>query len=134
VHLEQFPDLPEAWRDDALAAQWRVLRDLRGAINAALEEGRRDKVFGSSLQAELDLALDAPRRSLLAEAEWADLAIVSQCRVVEAAPGAAVSVAVRLAAGNKCARCWRVLPEVGLSAAHPTLCLRCEDAVETACA
>jgi isoleucyl-tRNA synthetase len=134
VHLEQFPDLPEAWRDDALAAQWRVLRDLRGAINAALEEGRRDKVFGSSLQAELDLALDAPRRSLLAEAEWADLAIVSQCRVVEAAPGAAVSVAVRLASGNKCARCWRVLPEVGLSAAHPTLCLRCEDAVETACA
>jgi isoleucyl-tRNA synthetase len=38
-------------------------------------------------------------------------------------------VKVAIAAGEKCARCWRVLPEVGQSAAHPTLCLRCEGAV-----
>ncbi len=37
---------------------------------------------------------------------------------------------VEVAPGTKCARCWRVLPEVGASARHPTLCLRCDDAVE----
>jgi len=42
-----------------------------------------------------------------------------------------IAAAVMPAPGNKCVRCWRVLPEVGTSAAHPTLCLRCEDAVES---
>jgi isoleucyl-tRNA synthetase len=36
-----------------------------------------------------------------------------------------------LAPGEKCARCWRVLDEVGSVTAHPTLCLRCADAVES---
>ena len=35
------------------------------------------------------------------------------------------------APGDKCARCWRVLPEVGRQAGHPTLCVRCADAVES---
>ena len=35
------------------------------------------------------------------------------------------------APGEKCARCWKVLPEVGSSAKHSTLCLRCDDAVES---
>jgi len=39
---------------------------------------------------------------------------------------------VSLAPGRKCDRCWRVLTEVGGQAAHPTLCLRCTDAVEAA--
>jgi isoleucyl-tRNA synthetase len=37
---------------------------------------------------------------------------------------------VRAAPGDKCARCWKILPEVGSVAAHPTLCLRCSDAVD----
>jgi isoleucyl-tRNA synthetase len=41
-----------------------------------------------------------------------------------------VAVAFRLASGHKCERCWRVLPEVGKDAAHPSLCVRCGDAVE----
>ena len=35
-----------------------------------------------------------------------------------------------VAPGDKCARCWRVLPEVGENAAHPALCRRCEAVVE----
>ena len=35
------------------------------------------------------------------------------------------------APGTKCVRCWRVLPEVGTVAAHPSLCLRCADAVDS---
>ena len=33
------------------------------------------------------------------------------------------------APGEKCARCWKVLPEVGTVAAHPGLCLRCAEVV-----
>ena len=42
-------------------------------------------------------------------------------------PGVAVVFAP--APGEKCARCWRVLPEVGSDSTHPALCLRCTDAV-----
>ena len=48
----------------------------------------------------------------------------------EAAPAEEPAAAFNPAPGAKCARCWRVLPEVGRSARHPTLCLRCDDAVE----
>ena len=40
-----------------------------------------------------------------------------------------VAVRVGPAEGEKCARCWKVLPEVGKGAAHDDLCGRCADAV-----
>jgi isoleucyl-tRNA synthetase len=43
---------------------------------------------------------------------------------------AGVAVTVGPAPGEKCQRCWRVLPEVGSVAAHPDLCQRCADAVD----
>jgi len=36
---------------------------------------------------------------------------------------------VSKADGSKCARCWKVLPEVGEWESLPDLCLRCVDAV-----
>jgi len=36
------------------------------------------------------------------------------------------------APGKKCARCWRVLPEVGSHKHHPDLCDRCDEAIEKA--
>ncbi len=40
-----------------------------------------------------------------------------------------VGVIVGPAAGAKCERCWRFLPEVGDDAAYPDVCGRCADAV-----
>ena len=40
-----------------------------------------------------------------------------------------VGVVVGLANGEKCERCWRVLPDVGSHADHPDICGRCADAV-----
>ncbi|MEJ1970474.1 MAG: class I tRNA ligase family protein [Rhizomicrobium sp.] len=34
------------------------------------------------------------------------------------------------AEGDKCARCWMILPEVGSNPAHPDLCNRCSEAVD----
>jgi isoleucyl-tRNA synthetase len=42
-------------------------------------------------------------------------------------PGVAVVPA--LAVGEKCARCWQVLPDVGAQAGHPELCGRCVEVV-----
>jgi len=42
---------------------------------------------------------------------------------------AGVGVVPALASGEKCARCWQVLEEVGKSPKHPLICRRCEGAV-----
>src|SRR3954462_5086325 len=51
VHLELFPELPAAYRDDPLAEQWRKIREVRGVITGALELERAAKRIGSSLEA-----------------------------------------------------------------------------------
>ena len=51
VHLEQFRTVDPAWKDEALAARWQVIRKVRRVVMGALEEKRRDKVIGSSLEA-----------------------------------------------------------------------------------
>jgi isoleucyl-tRNA synthetase len=122
VHLQSFPEIPAEWHDAALGARMVTLRDARGAVTAALETARRDGLIKSSLQAEITLPAEVT--DLLDEAAWTEFAIVSSAK-----RGAAF--AVDKAPGEKCARCWKVLAEVGSHAAHPALCLRCADAVES---
>ena len=120
VHLTLFPEVPEAWRDDALAELWGKIRAQRSEVTVAIEAMRRDKLIGSSLQAVA--VLPAQAAELLGDADWADVCITSGAVLAEI-PGA------RIAEGAKCERCWRVLPEVGSQAKHPTLCIRCCEAV-----
>jgi isoleucyl-tRNA synthetase len=128
VHLELFPAIPAAWHNAALAARWARVRDIRREVTAAIEIARGAGQLGASLQAAVALDLPVEDGTLLDAAQWAEIAIVSDLRLGTAAQRA---VAVTLAPGQKCARCWRVLTEVGSVAAHPTLCLRCADAVDS---
>jgi isoleucyl-tRNA synthetase len=120
VHLQAFPSVSAEWQDTALAARIAALRDARGEITAALETARRDGLIKSSLQASV--TLPEPVFGMLDEAGWAECAIVSGVNRGE-------TLVVSRAPGEKCARCWRVLPEVGSDKHHPELCLRCTDAV-----
>ncbi len=140
VHLHDFPELPRRWQDEALAERWETIRAIRRVLTACLERARAEGGIGASLQAALVLHLPAAQADLLSAAEWAELAIVSSLSVSTAPPpdeafrhpdAPDVAVVFAPAEGDKCARCWRVLPEVGGSAAHPALCLRCVDAVES---
>ena len=51
VHLETFPEVPAAWRDDGLAEKWRKIRTVRRVVTGALEIERAQKRIGSSLEA-----------------------------------------------------------------------------------
>jgi isoleucyl-tRNA synthetase len=127
VHLELFPALPAAWHDDALAARWETVRAIRRRITVPIEEARKANLIGSSLQAAVELPLSGDETPLMGEDAWSEIAIVSSVRIV---PGTGGSLSkVTPASGGKCARCWKVLTEVGTVASHPALCLRCADAV-----
>jgi isoleucyl-tRNA synthetase len=129
VHLQLFADVPAAWRDDALAARWERIRSIRRRITVPIEEARRANALGSSLQADVRLPLAPDEQLLLSDAEWAEVAIASKVAIVS--PDDEPVAKIGLAAGTKCARCWRVLEEVGQQPGHPALCVRCTDAVES---
>ncbi|OYV59004.1 MAG: isoleucine--tRNA ligase, partial [Acidocella sp. 21-58-7] len=121
VHLTLFPEIPAGWQNEALAETWNNIRTQRSAITGAIEAMRRDKTIGSSLQAVAVIAAEA--KNILADEDmWADICITSGA-VFGDTNGATT------APGTKCERCWRVLPEVGSNKNHPTLCIRCCEAV-----
>jgi isoleucyl-tRNA synthetase len=134
VHLRLFPDIPEEWRDDALAAKWTAVRRLRRVVTGALEIERREKRIGSSLQADPKVHVDSGYIQALSGLDLAELLITSAATLTEDEPNgdafmledvAGVAVTPGLAQGGKCERCWKLLPEVGEAA----LCGRCSDAV-----
>ena len=134
VHLELFADVPPTWRDDELGERWARLRDLRRVVTGALELERGAKRLGSSLQAAVELFIPAVMAQQLRDVDLAELCITSAGTVrPEPAPEGAftlpdvpdVGVQVSAAPGNRCERCWRVLPEVGRVPSHTDLCHRC---------
>ncbi|MBY0428774.1 MAG: isoleucine--tRNA ligase [Alphaproteobacteria bacterium] len=140
VHATTFEKIPDAWRDDALAEKWQRIRALRSVVTGAIEKKRAEKVVGSSLQATPTVYLKQNDAKLLQTVDFADICITSFLHVItdKAAPADAfklpevpdVAVVVDAAKGNKCERCWCVKEEVGKHPKHPTLCVRCETAVE----
>ena len=138
VHLRLFPALPDVWRDPALAARWERIRRVRRVVTGALELERREKRIGASLEAAPQVYVTPEDGAALSGIDLAELAITSDLELVvgtppgdayalDDAPG--VGVLPARAAGSKCARCWRVLPEVGERPGAPDLCRRCADAV-----
>ncbi len=141
VHLRPFPDIPDGWRDDALAAKWEKVRDLRRVVTGALEVERANKTIGSSLQAKPSVYADKRYRDAVrdfSEIDLADLFITSGMEFkqgeppggafsLDDAPG--VNVVPGLAPGAKCQRCWKVLEDVGSDPDFGDVCLRCADAV-----
>jgi isoleucyl-tRNA synthetase len=141
VHLRTYPETPGDWRNDALAARWSKIRDIRRVVTGALEVARAEKKIGSGLQAHPTVYLSAERHAELVGVDLREIAITSDVTLAEAAAPAGafqlpdiagIAVTVDLAEGEKCERCWQVLREVGEDKDHPTLCHRCSDAVATA--
>ena len=126
VHEQQFPAIPSDWRNEGLAEKWARVRDIRRLGTTKLEAMRQAGQIGSSLQAEVTLFFREGEDQLLSPADWADNLIVSGVAVGTAE--AVVTAEAAVAHGEKCARCWRVLPEVDPGS---KLCLRCTDAIES---
>ncbi|NQU56082.1 MAG: class I tRNA ligase family protein, partial [Rhodospirillales bacterium] len=142
VHLRLFPEIPDGWRDDVLAAKWSKIRRLRRTVTGALEVERAEKRIGSSLQAAPVVYADEEYTDALSSlntAERSDLFITSgvtfksgeapaDAFVLEDVAG--VAVVSEIAEGEKCGRCWKVLEDVGSNPAHPEACGRCADAAD----
>jgi isoleucyl-tRNA synthetase len=107
-------------------------------VTAALEIQRADKVIGASLEAAPVVHVDDPDvLAALRTVDFADVCITSAMTLTgDPMPNEAfrlpevegVGVVFETAAGEKCARCWKILPDVGTHA-HPATCARCDAAL-----
>ncbi len=139
VHLQQFPDVPAEWRDDVLTAKWQKIRRVRRVVTGALEIERREKRIGSSLEAAPVVHItDSELMSAIGGQDMAEICITSQIEITgDPAPADAftleevsgVAVVNQMAEGTKCARSWKVLPEVGTDPDYPDITLRDADAM-----
>jgi isoleucyl-tRNA synthetase len=134
VHLEQFRDVPAEWRNDALAAKWRKVRQVRRAVTGALEIERAKKTIGSSLEAAPVVHVtDSELAAAIADVDMAEICITSGIHIETIpAPSTAfvaedvqgVAVVSGLADGTKCARSWRFTQDVGSDAEFPDVSAR----------
>ena len=134
VFLAGLPDAPAAWRDDALAARFDRLLDVRAAVTKALETARQAGVVKQASEARIVLGVDgddALRTLLVADAEeLAPLLLAADVTLGDGVGGTpspvvpGLRVGIERAAGAKCARCW-ITRALGVDPAHPDLCERC---------
>jgi isoleucyl-tRNA synthetase len=134
VHLAQFPEIPAQWRDDALAARWHKVRQVRRVVTGALEIERREKTIGSSLEASPIVHVSDPDlRAAIAGRDMAEICITSGLEISDAEPPAdayrlddvaGVAVVFRQASGSKCARSWRYTDDVGSDPEFPDVSAR----------
>ena len=83
MHLRQFPEIPNAWRDDALAEKWRKVRAVRRVVTGALEIERKEGRIGSSLEAAPKVYIaDKELRAALSGVDLAEIAITSGARLM----------------------------------------------------
>lgn len=129
VHLTLFPEGLEQFRDDALAAKWETIRNVRRVVTGALELERAAKRIGSSLEASPVIYIaDRQMLATLFDIDLAEVCITSNYEVregeappnafrLDAVPG--VAVVVEKAVGTKCARSWKILPTIGEDPEYP---------------
>jgi isoleucyl-tRNA synthetase len=136
VHMQTFPEIPGTWHNEELASRFADVRKVRKLMTGALEGARSEGKIGSSLQAVIEIY--DPEGTLPPSMDWAEIAITSGATALkEKAPAHAytlpeipnMGVVVKLASGEKCQRCWKVLEEVGTATPEHQLCNRCTDVV-----
>ncbi|MCB1908548.1 MAG: isoleucine--tRNA ligase, partial [Rhodocyclaceae bacterium] len=128
VMLHTWHALPGQEGEAGMVERWRLIREVRGDALKVIETLRTEGRIGSSLQAELDLALTADKHDALAslgdDLRFAMMTSAVRLRRVDTV--GAESVVASPSSHAKCGRCWHYVPSVGQLADHPTLCLRCD--------
>jgi len=129
VHLETFPEVPDAWRDDKLAEKWRKIRTVRRVVTGALEIERAQKRIGSSLEAHPIVHVsNAELFEAVVDCDLAEVCITSAATLVQdEGPASAfrlpdvagMAVVPNLAEGKKCARSWKILTTIGADPEYP---------------
>ncbi len=128
VHLMSFPEVKKEYLDEDLNLRWEKIWEIRSNVTKALEEARRQRLIGLSLDAKVNLHLPEKLYQFILpyESELKSIFIVSSVTIHKSAKeGDEIRVEVFHADGDKCERCWNYDMSVGKYPEHPKICERC---------
>jgi isoleucyl-tRNA synthetase len=117
--------------DDGLNERWERIWEIRAIVTKALEEARKEKVIGLSLDAQIHLHIPEKVFSFLEcyEKDLKSIFIVSSVTLHQAKDEKEVRAEVLRADGKKCERCWNYDVSVGHHPEHQVICQRCVEAI-----
>ncbi len=118
VQLADWPEPDPVWAEEELGQRWQAILNVHEEVTWALEQARKDKVIGGSLEASVTIWADGNTYEQLKE--YSDYLstpfIVSDARLecgrrnaperATAGQRADISILVEKAGGHKCPRCW----------------------------
>ena len=111
-----------------LEAKWDRILKLKEETAKVLEEARAQKLIGQSLNAKVVFTANGDDYKFLKENEEL-LKLVFIVSGLEIREGS-YNIKVELADGQKCERCWKYSPTVGLSKLNPCVCADCAKVLE----
>jgi len=152
VFLTNLPGVEKKYWNERLAKKWEKILLLRKSVVKVLEIARKEKIIGSSLEAEVDLYTQEKKLATLLhnyQRDWNETLIVSEVKILQEMPSVSSGIGkdksevmmkseemselyirVRRAPGKKCVRCWNWNPTVGENREHTQLCARCVQVVK----
>ena len=136
VHSELFVPVKKEFLDGELSQKWETIIAVRKETARALEQARKEKKIGHSLDAAVTLSLTSDLYPLLEsyQDQLRSIFIVSSVKLLnedplegaldsESIPG--LKIDVKPSEAPKCERCWVHDPSVGVHGQYPTICDRC---------
>ena len=110
IHLENFLDFPELFKNNSLNDKWQELIKIRNICNISIEEKRASKEIGSSLEAELKINLDERFIDITKNIDFSELCITSKAKI-SFSKIIETKVDTIKAKGSKCPVCWKISEE-----------------------
>ncbi len=132
VMFNSYPEKLALNIDDSFMADWDHLHAIRDDIKKEIENARKEKIIGASLDSKVTLYATGAAYDILDKFRdrLAAILIASDVELINGEGGnykgeEGIGVTVEHASGCKCERCWTYSPSVGSNPDYADLCARC---------
>ncbi len=131
VHEETMPEINENFDNKEIIEKFENILELREKISKRLEEARKNKIIGHSLDAKVIITFSKEKDFLFYEKIYDELKmllITSQLSIQLDTNLSDIDIKVERASGEKCQRCWKY--DDSVSNDKDKICFRCRKVIE----
>jgi isoleucyl-tRNA synthetase len=132
VHVQLFPEADAEWADPEPIRKFDTLLGLRAKIMQAVEAAQKAKTIGGTLEAKVVVRVAAQDEVEVVREYRKELDEIFVISDLDLEESGSFSIEISRTPNRRCDRCWRHREDVGGNPVHPTLCVRCADAVSEA--
>jgi len=109
IHLKNFVDIPENWKDEELDSKWEKIKKIRDKANISIEAQRADKIIGSSLEASIQIKLKEELYNFAKNEDFSEICITSLATISKDDKiENDIQINTLKATGKKCPVCWKI--------------------------